>query len=72
MFSSDTEAETYRAHIFNQFPEHRQILIPWGKLSEQKVTVYALECEKVAQFCVVPYTGQVSAFEKCFLLSKEC
>jgi hypothetical protein len=72
MFSSNTEAETYRQHIFKQFPEHRKILIPLGKISQLKVTIYVLECEKVAQFCVVSYTGQVSAFEKCFLLSKEC
>jgi len=71
MFSSDTEAETYRWHIFNQFPEHRKILIPLGKLSQLKVTVYVLECEKVAQVCVVSYTGQISASEKCFLLSNE-
>lgn len=31
MFNSDTGAETYRWHIFNQFPEHRKIPIPLGK-----------------------------------------
>lgn len=71
MFSSDTKAETHRQHIFKQFPEHKKILIPLGKMSQLKVTIYVLECGKVAQFCVVSYTGQVSAFEKCFLLSKE-
>ena len=37
MFSSDTEAETYRQHIFKEFPEHRKILIPIGKLSQLKL-----------------------------------